>query len=160
MRALNEAGVDPRRLTIEITETTLMSDPEHAALALSQLDAFGVKISLDDFGTGQTSLGYLSSLPIDELKIDKSFVGNMLVDDAGAAIVRSVIELGHNLGLRVVAEGIEQTEVLDALREAGCDEGQGFLMARPMPLADLGRFLRLTPVYDVTPAASTTETLH
>jgi EAL domain-containing protein (putative c-di-GMP-specific phosphodiesterase class I) len=147
LRAIGDAVFDPKRLTIEITETTLMSDPERAAIGLSQLDAFGVRISLDDFGTGQTSLGYLSSLPIDELKVDRSFVGNMVSDRSSAAIVRSIIDLGHNLRLRVVAEGIEQRDVLTALLDVGCDEGQGFLFARPMPAADLNRFLSITPTF-------------
>ena len=146
LRAIDEAGVDPTRLTIEITETALMSDPTRAAIALSQLDAFGVKISLDDFGTGHTSLGYLSSLPIDELKIDKSFVFDMLIDRSHGAIVRSVIDLGHNLGLRVVAEGIETAEILRALGDLGCDVAQGYSLARPMPVGDLPRFFATTPL--------------
>jgi len=90
-------------------------------------------VSLDDFGVGQTSLGYLSSLPVDELKIDKSFVTDMLENHSHAAIVRSVVELGHNLSLRVVAEGVETLEVLESLRDSGCDMAQGFYFARPMP---------------------------
>jgi diguanylate cyclase (GGDEF)-like protein len=141
LRAVHDAGVAPERLTIEITETALLDDPVRAAIALSQLDAFGVKISLDDFGTGQTSLRYLTSLPVDELKIDMSFVTDMLENPSHAAIVRAIIDLGHNLGLRVVAEGIETREVFRALHEAGCDVAQGFLLSRPMPAGDLPRFL-------------------
>ena len=141
LRAVHDAGVAPERLTIEITETALLDDPFRAALALSQLDAFGVKISLDDFGTGQTSLRYLTSLPIDELKIDMSFVTDMLENPSHAAIVRAIIDLGHNLGLRVVAEGIETRDVFRALHEAGCDVAQGYLLSRPMPAGDLPRFL-------------------
>jgi len=100
-----------------------------------------VRISIDDFGTGQTSLGYLTGLPIDELKIDKSFVSDLLEEASHAAIVRSVIDLGHNLNLRVVAEGVETTAVLQALQDAQCDIAQGFLLARPMPAGDLPRFL-------------------
>jgi EAL domain-containing protein (putative c-di-GMP-specific phosphodiesterase class I) len=100
-----------------------------------------VRISLDDFGRGQTSLGYLSALPIHELKIDRSFVTDMLENAAHAAIVRSIIELGHNLAFRVVGEGVETPETLESLREAGCDIAQGFLLARPMPRSELGRWL-------------------
>ncbi len=143
IKALGDVGVAPSRLTIEITETALMLDPARSAIALSRLDAFGVNISLDDFGTGQTSLGYLSSLPVDELKIDKMFVSDLLEDATHAAIVRSIIDLGHNLGLRVVAEGIETTAVLHALQDFGCDIAQGFRLARPMLPDDLPRFLAL-----------------
>jgi diguanylate cyclase (GGDEF)-like protein len=141
IEAVRRAGIAPSRLTIEITETALLADPERAAVALSRLDAFGVSISLDDFGTGQTSLAYLSTLPVDELKIDRSFVSDLLTNPAHEAIVRSVIDLGHNLGLRVVAEGIETRDVLDALDAANCDVAQGYHLARPMPLGDLPRFL-------------------
>jgi EAL domain-containing protein (putative c-di-GMP-specific phosphodiesterase class I) len=141
LRIVQDVGVAPNRLTIEITETALLADPVRAAIALSQLDAFGVKISLDDFGTGQTSLRYLTSLPIDELKIDMSFVTDMLENTSHAAIVNAIIDLGHNLGLRVVAEGIETRDVFRALHESGCDIAQGFLLSRPMPVGDLPRFL-------------------
>ena len=141
LRAIQEVGVAPERLTIEITETALLADPVRAALALSQLDAFGVRISLDDFGTGQTSLRYLTSLPIDELKIDMTFVSDMLENPSHEAIVRAIVDLGRNLGLRVVAEGIETREVFRALQQAGCDVGQGYLLSRPMPVGDLPRFL-------------------
>jgi diguanylate cyclase (GGDEF)-like protein len=148
LRALDENRIDPKRLTIEITETALMAEPEKAAIALSQLDAFGVNISLDDFGIGQTSFEYLSALPIDELKIDKTFVSDMIENSTHAAIVRSIIDLGHNLGLRVVAEGIETAEVLRALSQLDCDDAQGFFIARPMPASDLSRFLAAMPAFD------------
>jgi diguanylate cyclase (GGDEF)-like protein len=146
--AVQDAGIEPTRLTIEITETALLVDPARAALALSHLDAFGVNISLDDFGTGQTSLAYLSTLPVDELKVDRSFVAGFLDDPTHRAIVRSIIDLGHNLGLRVVAEGIETVNILDALREADCDIAQGYYLARPMPIGDLPRFLATTHASD------------
>ncbi|MGH9205679.1 MAG: putative bifunctional diguanylate cyclase/phosphodiesterase, partial [Acidimicrobiales bacterium] len=101
---LADLEVDPGRLIIEITETALLTDPPRAAAVLAQLDAVGVRVSLDDFGIGQTSLGYLSSLPVHELKIDKSFVMDMLANPAHAAIVRSIVDLGHNLKLQVVGE--------------------------------------------------------
>jgi EAL domain-containing protein (putative c-di-GMP-specific phosphodiesterase class I) len=139
---LNELDLPGRRLTIEVTETALMADPQRAASVLSRLAEAGVGISLDDFGRGQTSLGYLSALPLDELKIDRGFVTDMLDSPTHAAIVRSILELGHNLGLRVVAEGVETEEVLESLTEAGCDVIQGFLLARPMPPAALTAWLQ------------------
>jgi EAL domain-containing protein (putative c-di-GMP-specific phosphodiesterase class I) len=131
--ALRETGIAPGRLILEVTETAMMTDPVRAATVLRQVAEAGVSISLDDFGRGQTSLSYLSQLPLHELKIDRSFVGDMLDDAAHAAIVRSVIDLGHNLGLRVVAEGVETETTLSALSEARCDVAQGFLLGRPMP---------------------------
>lgn len=133
--------VPPERLIIEITETALLTDPNRAAAVLSELDAAGVRVSLDDFGMGQTSLGYLSSLPVRELKIDKSFIGDMLSNPAHAAIVRSIVDLGHNLSLSVVGEGVETEDVLAAVYEAGCDLAQGYLLARPMPLEQLRSWL-------------------
>jgi diguanylate cyclase (GGDEF)-like protein len=135
------AGMGASRLMIEITETALLTDPPRAAAVLAELDAVGVRVSLDDFGIGQTSLGYLSSLPVHELKIDKSFVMDMMANPAHAAIVRSIVDLGHNLSLRVVGEGVETDDVFDTLRDAGCDLAQGFLLARPMPVAELRRWL-------------------
>jgi EAL domain-containing protein (putative c-di-GMP-specific phosphodiesterase class I) len=142
---LADLGVPPERLIIEITETALLTDPPRAASVLAQLDAIGVRVSLDDFGIGQTSLGYLSSLPVHELKIDKSFVMDMMANPAHAAIVRSIVDLGHNLSLQVVGEGVETDEVFATLREAGCDLAQGFLLARPMPVEALRGWLLVTP---------------
>jgi diguanylate cyclase (GGDEF)-like protein len=134
---LADVGVSPDRLIIEITETALLTDPPRAAAVLAELDAIGVRVSLDDFGIGQTSLGYLSSLPVHELKIDKSFVMDMMANPAHEAIVRSIVDLGHNLKLSVVGEGVETEDVFTTLREAGCDLAQGFLLARPMPVEQL-----------------------
>lgn len=141
IRALFDFHVSPERLIIEVTETTLLIDPTRAARVLTELAQAGVRISLDDFGRGQTSLGYLSALPVHELKIDRSFVTDMCVNVAHAAIVRSIIDLGHNLSMRVVAEGIETDDVLDVLRGVGCDLAQGFLLARPMPASTLDHWL-------------------
>jgi diguanylate cyclase (GGDEF)-like protein len=137
--------VSGERLIIEVTETDLLADPARAAEVLGALADAGVRTSLDDFGRGSTSLGYLSALPLDELKIDKSFVLDMLENTAHAAIVRSIIDLGHNLALQVVAEGVETADVHARLRDAGCDIAQGFLLARPMPLEALERWLPAAP---------------
>ncbi|HLM95710.1 MAG TPA: bifunctional diguanylate cyclase/phosphodiesterase [Acidimicrobiales bacterium] len=142
---LDDLRVAPQRLIIEITETALLTDPPRAAAVLAQLDAVGVRVSLDDFGIGQTSLGYLSSLPVHELKIDKSFVMDMLANPAHAAIVRSIVDLGHNLKLRVVGEGVETDGVFTTLRDAGCDLAQGYLLARPMPVDQLRLWLTTAP---------------
>ncbi|MBV8462667.1 MAG: bifunctional diguanylate cyclase/phosphodiesterase [Acidimicrobiales bacterium] len=142
LSAVAAGGLAFDRLSVEITETALMTDPEGAGLILRALSDSGIRVSIDDFGCGQTSLAYLSSLPIHELKIDRSFVSDMATDDAHAAIVRSVVELGHNLGFEVVAEGIETAAALSLLRETGCDLGQGFYFAPPMPLEELVPWLR------------------
>jgi len=137
LESLEHCGVPANRLIVEVTETALLADPPRAALILGALDARGVQVSIDDFGRGQTSLGYLSSLPIHELKIDRSFVAGMLDNPTHAAIVRSIVDLGHNLSLRVVGEGVETLSVLNGLRQTGCDEAQGFFLARPMPVEQL-----------------------
>lgn len=139
--ALEQHGVPASRLILEVTETALLSDRARAATILRALTTRGVRISIDDFGSGQTSLGYLSSLPIDELKIDRTFVFDMLDNPADAAIVRSIVDLGHNLSLRVIAEGVETSSVLDGLQRMGCDEAQGFFIARAMPIGPLLQWL-------------------
>jgi diguanylate cyclase (GGDEF)-like protein len=138
---LRDVGVPADRLIVEVTETALLTDPERAAAALAALAGAGVRISIDDFGRGQTSLGYLSDLPIHELKIDRSFVADMASNPGHAAVVRSIVDLGHNLGLRVVGEGIETDDILALLRECRCDIAQGFLLGRPMPGQALVRWL-------------------
>jgi diguanylate cyclase len=137
IRELKATGTSPGRLVIEITETALLADPAGAAAVLRKIDAFGVSVSIDDFGSGQTSLGYLSTLPIHELKIDRSFIGDMLVNPAHAAIVRSIVDLGHNLHFHVVGEGVESNETWERLRDSGCDSAQGYLIAHPMPREEL-----------------------
>ncbi|MDB5840683.1 MAG: diguanylate phosphodiesterase [Herminiimonas sp.] len=118
---------------LEITESAIMDDPVRALHTLERLHAMGVDLSIDDFGTGYSSLAYLKRLPVDELKIDKSFVMNMERDADDAKIVRSTIDLGHNIGLRVVAEGVESEAVWNLLEKMGCDQGQGYFMSRPIP---------------------------
>jgi diguanylate cyclase (GGDEF)-like protein len=121
---------------LEITESAIMDDPQRALVTLDRLSAMGFKLSIDDFGTGYSSLAYLKRLPVDELKIDQSFVRNMQTDADDAMIVRSTIDLAHNLGIRVVAEGVENAQVWDMLRELNCDQAQGYHMGRPMPVTE------------------------
>jgi diguanylate cyclase (GGDEF)-like protein len=135
--ALVASGLSPGRLIVEVTETALMADPEGAARALTELSAAGVQLSVDDFGVGQTSLSYLSSLPITELKIDRMFITDMNQNHGHAAIVRSIIDLGHNLGFRVVGEGVEDQSVLSQLALGSCDVAQGYYFARPMAVEGL-----------------------
>ena len=125
---------------LEITESAIMDDPQRALGTLNRLSHLGFKLSIDDFGTGYSSLAYLKRLPVDELKIDKSFVLSMVEDLDDAKIVRSTIDLAHNLGLTVVAEGVENAKVWDLLRELNCDEAQGFHMGRPMPATELAQW--------------------
>ena len=140
--ALDRWHVPAGLLELEITETTIMADPSRAHRILAELAAAGVTLSIDDFGTGYSSLAYLKNLPVNQLKIDRSFVMQMHQDLNDAVIVRSVIDLGHNLGLRTVAEGIEDARTRDELTSLGCDSGQGYLLARPMPSEDIGDWIR------------------
>ena len=117
---------------LEITESAIMDDPQRAQNTLNLLSARGFKLSIDDFGTGYSSLAYLKSLPVDELKIDKSFVMNMEKDEDDAKIVRSTVDLAHNLGLTVVAEGVENALIWDKLKALACDEAQGYFMSKPI----------------------------
>ena len=133
---LQQHGVAADRLGLEITESAMMDDPKRAQATVAQLHNLGVWLSVDDYGTGFSSLAYLQSLQIDELKIDKSFVMNMSRDDGNAKIVRSTIELGHTLGLCVVAEGVETTDTWNLLAAWNCDDAQGFLMGKPMAAED------------------------
>lgn len=135
-------GVSPSRLRLEITESTIMADPERTMEILTQLTIMGIRFSIDDFGTGYSSLGYLKRLPVDEIKIDKSFVIGMIADESNAVIVHSIIDLAHNLGLKVVAEGVENQEILDRLISLGCDAAQGYLLSRPIPKEELTDWLK------------------
>jgi diguanylate cyclase (GGDEF)-like protein/PAS domain S-box-containing protein len=131
--ALRDAGVDPGHLWLEITETSVMSDPERARRTLVELREIGIRVAIDDFGTGQSSLAYLRTLPACDVKIDRSFVTDVATQPRDGAIVRAAVALAHDLGLSVTAEGVETTEGLQRLRELGCDNAQGYLIARPMP---------------------------
>ncbi|MCU1587527.1 MAG: Phytochrome-like protein cph2 [Frankiales bacterium] len=140
--ALLTKGVPASRLIVEMTETALLTDPGRAEAALRALADAGVRISIDDFGAGQTSLGYLATLPVHELKIDRVFVQGMETEPRSAAIARSIIELAHNLGFEVVAEGVETGAVMALLAEAGCDLVQGYYLARPESEAAMAVRLR------------------
>jgi len=142
---LLETGAEAKHLTLEITESAVMDNAGDALTILTELDRMGVTLAIDDFGTGYSSLAYLKRLPVDKLKIDKSFVMDMETNDNDAVIVRSTIDLAHNLGLRVIAEGVESQDIWDTLDVLGCDCSQGFLMARPMPAEVLAGWLRDAP---------------
>jgi EAL domain-containing protein (putative c-di-GMP-specific phosphodiesterase class I) len=128
-------------LECEVSEHTVMSDPQRVCEVLAALRALGVRLSLDDFGTGQASLAYLKQLPLDEVKIDRAFVTSMADDDGDAVIVRSTIDLARNLGLEVVAEGVESESVLEALVDLRCSSVQGFYLSRPLPSLELEAWL-------------------
>jgi diguanylate cyclase (GGDEF)-like protein len=142
---LDETGVSPDDLELEITESTILADPLRVRQNLDRLNELGLSLAIDDFGTGYSSLAYLKRLPVSTIKIDRSFVMDMLESDSDAAIVRSTIELGRNLGLRVVAEGVETEEAWNALREHGCTLAQGYLIGKPMPAEELGALLEAQP---------------
>ena len=140
---INQTGIDPTRLVLEITESALMRDVDLAQRRLGQLSATGVRIALDDFGTGYSSLSYLRDLPVTVLKVDKSFVTG--IEDPGSAawqLLSSVVDLGTRLGMSVIAEGIENDPQLDGLRRAGCHLGQGFLWSRPLSAEAVAELLR------------------
>ncbi len=136
-RALEQTGMEPGHLKLEITESAIMADQTLALGILKELSAMGVKLAIDDFGTGYSSLAYLKTLPVDDIKIDRSFVTDMLSDKSNAMIVKSTIDLAHNMGLKVIAEGVENQETYNELLVLGCDEAQGYFMSRPLPPADL-----------------------
>lgn len=139
---LKRTGLPPEYLELEITESVLLNHTDTAIHTLTELKNLGVRISIDDFGTGFSSLSYLKNLPIDQMKIDRSFVSEVPHDEDDAAITLAIIALAHNLGLKTVAEGVETREQLDFLLCNGCDEFQGYLLSHPMPLAELLAFLR------------------
>ena len=138
---LDKWHLDPRFLKIEITGTDVVSDPAHALAIMSMIQSMGLRLSLDDFGTGYSSLTHLQQLPVDEIKIDKSFVMTMLESEADATIVRTIIDLGRNLGKQVCAEGVESEAVWNRLNEMNCDLAQGYWISKPVPAATLIEWL-------------------
>jgi diguanylate cyclase (GGDEF)-like protein/PAS domain S-box-containing protein len=136
-QVLAESGLDPACLELEVTESAVMQDPEAAQALLERLRDLGIRLSIDDFGTGYRSLARLKRLPVHKLKLDQSFVRDLPHDHDDAAITRAVIALGHSLGLKVLAEGIEQPQQMAFLRQLGCDQGQGYHLGRPQPAEQL-----------------------
>ena len=150
--ALKKHHLPNQLLTPEVTESAMMTNPEQSIEVLNVLSKNGIRISVDDFGTGFSSLAYLKQLPVSELKIDKSFVIDMKQDKNDEVIVRSTIELGHNLGLTVVAEGVEEQESWDMLKNMNCDFAQGYFMSRPLNAKDFENWLKtqLQPILKLT----------
>jgi EAL domain-containing protein (putative c-di-GMP-specific phosphodiesterase class I) len=140
---LEKWNVPPRKLELEITESSMMEDPERAKEILVALSSMGVRLTIDDFGTGHSSLAYLKRLPVSTIKIDKSFVQNMSSDENDFVIVQSTIDLAHNLGLEVIAEGVENEKTWTQLRQLGCDVGQGFWRGRPIRGEDIPYALQM-----------------
>lgn len=140
-------GVDARWLGIEITESGVMEDPARSMETLHRLDKLGVKLAIDDYGTGYSSLSYVKKLPVKELKIDQSFVRNMATDGDDAMIVKSTIELGHNMGMEVVAEGVEDLSIWALLKQMGCDHAQGYCMSKPLPAEQFETWLAANPAF-------------
>jgi len=134
--------VQAERLELEVTESSMLANPSRARAVLGELSALGIRLSIDDFGTGYSSLSYLRQLPVDEIKIDRSFVIGMDVEVGDAVIVRSTVDLGRNLGLDVVAEGVETFETWERLRDLGCNTAQGYFLGRPMPAEEIADWLR------------------
>jgi diguanylate cyclase len=135
------AGIKPGWIILEITEGSVMADPERALDVIKRLHEIGYHFSIDDFGTGYSSLGYLKRLPLAEIKIDKSFVMDILVSENDAAIVKATINLGHNLGLKVTAEGVESKEIMSRLRDYGCDVAQGYFFSKPVPIQKFNQWM-------------------
>ncbi|MEP6908563.1 MAG: EAL domain-containing protein [Pseudoxanthomonas sp.] len=145
LEALQRSGVEARLLTMELTESVLLHDMDGAATKMHALHAAGVRLSLDDFGTGYSSLSTLRKMPFSELKIDRAFVADITRDPHAASITRNLLQLGHDLGIDVIAEGIEQQEQYEFLRTQGCDLFQGYLFGKPMEVDTFERLAMATP---------------
>lgn len=154
---IEEFGLAPELITLEVTESAMMRDPEQALRVITQINQMGVQFSIDDFGTGYSSLAYLKKLPVAEIKIDRSFVRDMEEDSDDATIVQSTIDLAHNLGLKVVAEGVENGAIMALLERLGCDIGQGYHMARPLAVSQVYEWLQKSPWGQCTAPASSNE---
>ena len=141
-RALEDVGLEARYLELELTESAVMTNPEESAAILEQLSRMGVLVSVDDFGTGYSSMSYLRRFPIDKLKIDQSFIKELMTRAEDASIVQAIISLAHGLQLKVVAEGVETPEQLEYLKSLGCDQYQGFHFSKPLPAAAFSELLR------------------
>ena len=141
-RTLGETGLPPACLELELTESAVMVDPARAIAVLERLRSIGVGLAIDDFGTGYSSLSHLTQLPIATLKIDRSFVRNIMVDGTSQTVARAIVDLAHSLGLTVTAEGVDTRGHAAYLRSLGCDAAQGFLIGRPVPADELAPLLR------------------
>ncbi|MGH7794611.1 MAG: putative bifunctional diguanylate cyclase/phosphodiesterase [Candidatus Binatia bacterium] len=148
---LRDTGVSPENLELEITETSIMSDPQRVIRTLNQIRQLGVRFAIDDFGTGYSSFAYLTKLPVSCIKIDKSFVQNIESDRDNSVIVKSIVDLGHNLGLKVVAEGVETVTAKKMLAAFQCDDGQGYHFCRPIPADAMTQFLMQAPMIESEP---------
>jgi EAL domain-containing protein (putative c-di-GMP-specific phosphodiesterase class I) len=140
-RILNSTGANSTKLKLELTESMVLHDVEDAIEKMQTLKLLGVRFSMDDFGTGYSSLSYLKKLPLSQLKIDRSFVRDLIVDPNDAVIAQTIIGMGHNLGLNVIAEGVETQEQRICLERIGCDAFQGYLFGKPMPLPEFERIV-------------------
>ena len=140
-RVLDESGLDARSLELEITEGMVMSSAESVIATLNELHDLNIDLAIDDFGTGFSSLTYLKQFHVDRLKIDQAFVRDVLTDKDDASITEAIINLGHNFGLTVIAEGVESAEQLEFLRQQGCDEAQGYYISRPLDTVDVADFV-------------------
>jgi EAL domain-containing protein (putative c-di-GMP-specific phosphodiesterase class I) len=138
---IDETGLAPKWLDLEVTESSIMENPEKVIETLNQLHSIGIKISIDDFGTGYSSLSYLKTFPIDVLKIDQSFIRDITVDSDDEVIVKTIIAMGHNLGLKIVAEGVEQKEQLDVIKQYDCEWYQGYYFSKPVPAEEFVKML-------------------
>jgi EAL domain-containing protein (putative c-di-GMP-specific phosphodiesterase class I) len=145
-KLLAHYGVPPHQLELEVTESALMRNPATALARLHELRALGVQLSIDDFGTGFASLAYLKRLPVQVLKIDKTFTASLATDDGDKRIVRSTIQLAHGFGMRVVAEGVESSEVAELLRRKGCDAAQGYHFSKPLTAQEFAAHWLDSPV--------------
>jgi EAL domain-containing protein (putative c-di-GMP-specific phosphodiesterase class I) len=145
LNILEETGLEPECLDLELTESSIMSNAQASIDVLTRLKAMAVTVSIDDFGTGFSSLSYLKRLPIDALKIDQSFVRDVTTDSDDAALVMAIVTLAHNLRLKVVAEGVETEEQLKFLQLLRCDEVQGYLFSKPLPADGMERVLQMNP---------------
>ena len=141
MDALLESGLPPERLELEVTEASLIADQAHTIAVMNSLKAAGIRIAMDDYGTGYASLATLKAFPFDKIKIDRAFIDSLDTDLQSAAIVRSTLILGKALAIPVLAEGVESEAHFAFLRKEGCDEVQGFLFGRPMPVEDINRLI-------------------
>ncbi|HEV7608455.1 MAG TPA: EAL domain-containing protein [Steroidobacteraceae bacterium] len=154
-RAVNDAGLDPRCLELELTESAVMTNPEESTGILQKLNTMGVMVSVDDFGTGYSSMSYLRRFPIDKLKIDRGFVKDLMTRADDASIVQAIISLAHSLRLKVVAEGVETPEQLHSLKSMGCDQYQGFHFSPPLTASDFGALMRRREQSEIAAAETT-----